>query len=166
MHKQTRAMEGLVGADIAPTDDSTPSQSTSENIKIESENSPMEGAVASVVPSDRDGAAEQTDQRALPEVELKYPGHSLPLACLRMQIDVFTAQVGAVSDLLATHNRLLSECAASDKPVALPAILARRLRPGMPKQPDHVLDDFELVLMSLLDANGTIRYANSLAEGT
>jgi hypothetical protein len=95
---------------------------------------------------------------------LVYPQLSAPLACLRMQVDTYVLQAKELGELLGTHSTQLamlsSDATASSSArydEALPSMLASRMSPGLSRPSHQIVDDVELILLSLLDADGRIR---------
>ena len=77
----------------------------------------------------------------------------LELACLRTQLSVLEWQMTELHSLIASHRRLADGISA---PRPLPPTLGPRSAAPRYRQRDRLTDDAELVLLSLLDAEGVL----------
>ena len=84
----------------------------------------------------------------------------LELACLRTQLSVLESQMTELHSLLASHRRQ-AEGASSPRP--LPPTLGPRTTAPKHRQADRLTDDAELVLLSLLDAEGVLSLRGRVA---
>lgn len=84
----------------------------------------------------------------------------LELACLRTQLSVLDWQVTELHSLLASHRRL-AEGTSSPRP--LPPTLGPRTAEPRYRRADRLTDDVELVLLSLLDAEGVLSLRSRVA---